>query len=114
MSASLIVDLRQSIIQSGREQSKANSHLIANGGKRSGREQIRDGMSRASRMKASIREEAKFNALRSIARQNKSQSAQGADREFAESSIKREKRHDTLRQKFIQEEGKGTTVSIVV
>ncbi len=114
MAASLIVDLRQSIIQSGREQAKASFDLISNGGKRTGREKVRDGLSKATRMKATIREESKFNAMKAISGQDKSKAALEAGQKFAKSSLKRQNRHDTLRHKFIQEEGKGATVSIVV
>ncbi|MEK6589789.1 MAG: hypothetical protein AABZ11_03845, partial [Nitrospinota bacterium] len=108
-----IPDITGSLIEHARRQRRRESAVISEGGMKSGREIVRDSLYRQENIRNVIHSSIKEDAVRNIAGEETRFEREVKEKEV-KLSVKREQRHDTIREKFIKEEGKGAAISIVV
>jgi hypothetical protein len=109
-----IPDIRNSIAENARQQRRAESAAISKGGQKSGREVVNAGIYKLEAMRNALHSAMKDKALSNIRGEDETRVEQEAKAKQAKLSIMRERRHDAIREKFIEEEGKGGALRITV
>jgi hypothetical protein len=106
-----IPDIRQNIIEVGRQQRRTESASVYRG-ERSGRELVKEGFYKYENIRGALRSAVKEETLRNIRGEDETRAEQDIKAKQAKFNIAKERRHDTIREKFIEEEGKGTSISV--
>ncbi|MBI3600021.1 MAG: hypothetical protein HY097_05200 [Nitrospinae bacterium] len=106
-----IPDIRQNIIETAHQQRRSESASVYRG-ERSGRELVKEGFSKYENIRGALRSAVKEDALRNIRGQDETRAEQEAKAKQVKLNLAKERRHDTIREKFVVEEGKGTGISI--
>lgn len=108
-----IPDIRQNIIETARQQRRAENTSVYRGERR-GKDLVKEGFYRYENIRGAMRSAVKEDALRTLRGENETRAEQDAKAKQAKLNLARERRHDTIREKFIEEEGKGTSISVAV
>src|SRR3989338_6424272 len=109
-----IPDIRDSIVETARQQRRDESVSVSQGGHKSGRDIIRSGVYKLEAMRNAVHSVIKEKALSNIKGGDDTMVEQEAKAKQAKLNIMRERRHDAIREKFVEEEGKGGALSITV
>lgn len=109
-----IPDISDSIVESARQQRRSESASISRGGHKSGREVVNAGVYKLEAMRNAVHSVMKEKALSNIRGEDVTSVEQEAKAKQAKLSIMKERRHDAIREKFIEEEGKGGALSVTV
>jgi len=106
-----VPDIRQNIIETARQQRRTENASVYQGERR-GKDLVKEGFYRYENIRGAMRSAVKEDALNNIRGQDDTKAEQEAKAKQAKLNLAKERRHDTIREKFIEEEGKGTSISI--